>query len=320
MNRSFACGNSSSRIMTRLDGLVRLAIEMGKQKHDPFKLLFGPYHPPKTRPGRRLFCEIRGTVEVGGYSDGEIPWPRLKGQRSLILCGDLVKAVKFESNLAVCHAFGVCVQVVSKWRKALNVPRCNVGSSKLWARVESNRTDDRLERGRHNSKLPTALAKASASLKGRIQHPNTIEAVRKAAKRPRSEGWKKKMAGYWRKRGHPVGHPEREFWSAEDHALLGTAPDGEVAARLGRSYSAVHSRRIVFGIPPYFVSIDGRRLERLRTKSAMTQATLAKKVGISRGRLRTLEDGSSPRIRGDRAERLSVALRCDMSELCLRSV
>jgi DNA-binding Xre family transcriptional regulator len=69
------------------------------------------------------------------------------------------------------------------------------------------------------------------------------------------------------------------------------------------------------GIPPYFVNIDGRKLERLRKKSGMTQAILAKQAGMSGFRLRTLEDGSAPRIRGDRAEGLASALACDLSKI-----
>src|SRR4051812_6195286 len=45
---------------------------------DPFKLLGGPYTPPRVWPGGRLFCEIRGTGIVGGWHDGPIPWPRMK--------------------------------------------------------------------------------------------------------------------------------------------------------------------------------------------------------------------------------------------------
>jgi hypothetical protein len=42
---------------------------MTPRKVDNLKLRFGPYDPPATRRGARLFCEIRGTVVVGGYSD-----------------------------------------------------------------------------------------------------------------------------------------------------------------------------------------------------------------------------------------------------------
>ena len=58
-------------------------------KPDRFRFLHGPYLPPKKRPGDKLFCEIRGTVTVGGFRDGPIPWPWVKkgGTRSPVLCG-----------------------------------------------------------------------------------------------------------------------------------------------------------------------------------------------------------------------------------------
>jgi hypothetical protein len=180
---------------------------------DRFKLLHGPYYPPKTRRGSRLFCEIRGSVIVGYFGDGPIPWPRMKhlGTAPYILCGDLVKAVKCESAIAVAHHFGVSTQTVKSWRKALGMPRANEGSAQFWNRIAGAREDDRLERARRNSKRPAALAKASAKLKGRIIPQHVIEAVRKAAKRPRSAAWKAKMSAYWRQRGHPPGHPESKF-------------------------------------------------------------------------------------------------------------
>ena len=217
------------------------------RKFDRFKLRYGPYNPPKARRGSRLFCEIRGTVIVGRFSDGRISWPCVKrrGTATLILCGDLVTAVKRESSQAVIHHFGVSRGTVSGWRRALGVPRKNEGSHQLWREISILRPDDRLARARRNSKTPKALAKASAKLKGRTIPPHVIEAVREAVKRPRSPAWKKKMAAYWRKRGHPPCHPERRFWTAKEQAMLGTAPDGEIARRLNRSLGAVYSMRYV---------------------------------------------------------------------------
>lgn len=105
---------------------------------DRVNLLHGPYPAPARAAGRKLFCEIRGTVTVGGYSDGPIPWPRMKkpGSACLILCGDLVRAVLRESNQAVAHHFGVSTHTVTKWRKALVVPEYNEGTRRLgrdWA-------------------------------------------------------------------------------------------------------------------------------------------------------------------------------------------
>ena len=39
------------------------------------------------------------------------------------------------------------------------------------------------------------------------------------------------------------------LWTKEDHALLGTMPDKDVAERTGRTLGAVQARRYVFGVP-----------------------------------------------------------------------
>jgi hypothetical protein len=103
--------------------------------HRRFKLLHGPYVGPRCRPGIKLFCEIRGWVVVGKMSDGRIAWPMCragKRARAFILCGDLVKAIQRESNIAVCHWWGVTAQTVTAWRKALGVPRLNEGTGRLY--------------------------------------------------------------------------------------------------------------------------------------------------------------------------------------------
>src|SRR5947207_13628825 len=93
----------------------------------------GPYHPPPCKVGGTLFCEMRGTVKVCGLSDSPVPWAFTRGGRrgrpSPILGGDLVRAVRVEASLVVCHLFGVTPQTVSKWRKALQVPHATPGTS-----------------------------------------------------------------------------------------------------------------------------------------------------------------------------------------------
>src|SRR5207249_4797490 len=101
------------------------------------KLLFGPYTRPRTRRGAFLFCELRGTVNVGNYSDGPIPWPMKWRTRSLILCGDLVRAVQQESALAVAHHWAVCTDIVSKWRRSLEVEPITAGTRRLKSYVQS---------------------------------------------------------------------------------------------------------------------------------------------------------------------------------------
>ena len=46
-----------------------------------FALIGGPYLAPEVRKGQHLLCEMRGMVEVGGWTDAPIPWPRVKKNR-----------------------------------------------------------------------------------------------------------------------------------------------------------------------------------------------------------------------------------------------
>src|SRR5207249_4618146 len=50
---------------------------------------------------------------------------------SLILCGDLVRAIKKEAVQAVAWHWGVSKGVVSLWRRALGVPEHNEGTLEL---------------------------------------------------------------------------------------------------------------------------------------------------------------------------------------------
>src|SRR5438105_294244 len=99
-----------------------------------FKLRHGPYMTPRCRVGDKLPCEHRGReVTVGGITDAPIPWPfGGKGPQSPILCGDLIRAVQFESAIAVAHHWGVDKKTVRNWRRALGVPRTNEGTRRLF--------------------------------------------------------------------------------------------------------------------------------------------------------------------------------------------
>jgi hypothetical protein len=58
---------------------------------------------------------------------------------------------------------------------------------------------------------------------------------------------------------HPNIRPGgNELWTAEELALLGTIPDGEVAAQVGRPANAVRLQRCKRGIPN---PLDRRRRE-----------------------------------------------------------
>lgn len=194
---------------------------MIKDEKVRFRLLFGPYDPPRTRRGKFLFCEWRGTVKVGEYSDGPIPWPLKWGtRRSLILCGDLVEAVKQESEVAVAHHWGVSAATVKKWRQALEVEFYNAGTRWLQhAQALENATPSRMRR-------ITDLARAVTRV-------------------PKPRKWKRYMSQLVRMRIARSGpiNPRHKLWTdCEDH-LLGSKSDAELAAILGRSAGAIRSRR-----------------------------------------------------------------------------
>jgi hypothetical protein len=98
-----------------------------------FRLRFGPYRTPLFRYGATVKDHRFGRVKIAGISDARIAWPyRKKGMpKTLILYGDLAKAVRRESNQAVAFWWGVTPQTVTVWRKALGVPPTTVGTSKL---------------------------------------------------------------------------------------------------------------------------------------------------------------------------------------------
>src|SRR5437867_496390 len=101
---------------------------------DRVKLLHGPYRAPRCRLGKTLCCKVKGEVPVTRISAGPIPWPmttKRGGKPSMILCGDLVKAVRRESVLAVCHWWGVGRCTVWEWRQILGVGATNEGTSRL---------------------------------------------------------------------------------------------------------------------------------------------------------------------------------------------
>lgn len=73
---------------------------------DRFRLLHGPYRMPRCRVGRRLKCLVRGRVKVFGITDAPIPWPYTRrengcGPPIMIVCGDLARAIRCESEQAV---------------------------------------------------------------------------------------------------------------------------------------------------------------------------------------------------------------------------
>jgi len=89
------------------------------------------------RVGQRVLCQVRGEMIVRGMTGAPIPWPLGSpkghgGQHSLIVYKDLAKAIRRESNQAVAHWWGIDPQMVTKWRKLLNVKRGTQGTTRLF--------------------------------------------------------------------------------------------------------------------------------------------------------------------------------------------
>jgi hypothetical protein len=225
---------------------------------DRYRLLHGPYQAPRCRLGGKLFCKIRGWVKVRQISAGRIPWPMtlVIGGPTLILCGGLVQAVRCESNQAVAYWWGVGDKTVSKWRKALAVPRFNEGTLRLSEEYfaehvpEDVRIQATLKASTHEANRKKALANT-----GRPVSAKTLEVLRRSwGKGPSAEG-RRRLSEFHKRRGTrppAAGRP----WTPDELALLGTLPDADVALRIDRTVGAVRWMRSRLGIA---TAVDRRR-------------------------------------------------------------
>lgn len=263
---------------------------------DAPRLLSGPYVPPRVRRRDWLDDAIDGAVQVGGYSDGPIPWPRrLKtGRHSLILCGDLVRAVRTESSVAVQHWFGVGVVTVAKWRVALGVDRQNnSGTQALYRELQPQKlTPEVVARARIAAAAPDAVERMRQAKTGKPAHAATRAALLAAAKQPKPPGWGKR-ASDWMRRGKETAQNQaprpahrRGAWTPEELAMLGTDADPAIAARLGVSLRTVFLKRSGLGIPPATVHPPRPRDTRwtadmLALLGTMTDAAVARALNIT---------------------------------------
>lgn len=214
------------------------------------KLLYGPYSPPAgVKRGSWLTCEYRGLVQVGGWSGGPIPWPKKmkSGRPSLILYGDLVSAVKKESEIAVAYWWGVSVNTVWQWRKLLGVDRMTAGTTELFKlNAAENLTAEVSEKGRMSSLLPENIEKRVEARRGRPMHKNTREALKKAVSKPKSQEWKEKA----RQRGKTQPHQNKYNWDSYVF-LLGKDTDKNIAKLIGCSIGRVRDKRYELNIKAF---------------------------------------------------------------------
>lgn len=152
-------------------------------------LLFGPYPAPDVMDGW-LMDQIDGLIEVGGWTDAPIPWPRRKktGRHAPVLCDGLIRAVTMESSAAVQYHWGVGPTTVWRWRKALGVGRVTPGTRER-LRTETGVPPESAAKGRAAAATPEAIAKMAETKRGKPAHPNTKAALLRAARAPKPAGW-----------------------------------------------------------------------------------------------------------------------------------
>lgn len=110
------------------------------------------YRAPRCKPGHTIACLLRGDVEIDGLTEGSrstaegtpLAWPYIEpcpgtGRRTLLLCGDLVAAVRTEAARDVAQAWGVSRWQVGRWRRALAVGRMTAGTRQLWRDLAAQR-------------------------------------------------------------------------------------------------------------------------------------------------------------------------------------
>jgi hypothetical protein len=158
---------------------------MARRRTSPghFKL-HGTYCAPRFCIGAKVQCAVRGQLRIMGVSDARIPWPIGVGQsgpKSLVVCGDLVRAVRRESVYAICHWFGVYNLTVWKWRKVLGVPERNFGTQKLWeASVAAGSFWRGIRAATAKAADPVRRAKLAAAHQGKWQSRQAVEKSRHA--------------------------------------------------------------------------------------------------------------------------------------------
>ncbi len=260
------------------------------------KLLHGPYRSPRVRRGDVMFCEIRGSVRVTSFTNGPIPWPRAlilghgrRGKPAMVICGDLLQAIRTESNLAVQYWWGVKECCVTRWRKTLGVAEFNEGSKRLCvAKMEDIKPPDWRERIAARSHKLESHIKALATLRANGRHRGNLRQ-----------------------------------WKPDEITLLGTMPDPALAMMLGCSVYLIAKKRQELGIASYrgwkerrgvYRAISRTKLIARRYELGLTRAEVARRMGCSGTRIMYFEN-ISQRVRPETLTRLAHALECPPSRL-----
>jgi hypothetical protein len=216
--------------------------------------------PHRRKIGGWLKCRMRGKVQVVGISEAPISWPMTRrpnggGKPFLILCGDLVRAVKRESEIAVAHHWRVSRLTVWAWRKALGVKRNTAGTAELYRAWFPERRDDAaMDRLHASLRSPARAAKIAAAKLGKPRPAHVQEMLRRMWLGKRhSKATRRKMSESQKRLGRIING---RAWRPEEDAMLGTDIDRVIAEKLGRTWSSVCSRREGLGIPSFRLKLS----------------------------------------------------------------
>jgi len=204
-------------------------------------LQFGLYSAPQVTIGQRVTCKVRGEVTIVGISSGRIQWPIGKTIRakSLVVIGDLAKALRRESPSAIRYWWGVGSDAVWKWRKALGVGETQ-GTTIL---RKSFATPEKIAMLNAAASAvagqPERRAKIAAAKRGKPRPSHVAAMLRtlQTGKQP-TEATRARMSQSHKRKGTRPPKAGRA-WEPWEDTLLRTLPPKEVAARTGRTLTAV---------------------------------------------------------------------------------
>lgn len=192
---------------------------------------------------------------ITGMTDAPIPWPvglHGAGRHSLIVYKDRAKAVRRESEQAVCHWWRVRPTTVWKWRKALSVERGTQGTTRLFRQHIAEIGDAMRALGVLKARDPERRRKIAEARRGKPRPSHVLEAMHNARRGlPHTEDTRRRMSETHRQRGTLV--PGTVQGTAQEDDLVKTLPVEEAARQTGRSLQAVYARRSRLHLP------DGRR-------------------------------------------------------------
>lgn len=255
----------------------------------PRRLEFGPYQSPLVAIGDEVICARFGRVVVTGWTRGPLHWPtcHVKGPPSLILFGDLVRAVELESAIAIAIAWGVSRATVHAWRKTLEVARNNAGTRQRWRDNAPLVIGDSHRIGLEHARAPIARLKAEASKRARGTTPN------------------------------------KRIWTQEQIDWMGQITDVIIAQRVGCHPTTVERERRRHNIPPLaaasyvegFEQISPDKLRARLMEVGLKQSQLAQRCGCAHSAINRLHRGAQTRITAATLKKIARALGCKSKDL-----